>query len=171
MSAPLDLDRVVLLVGEPLDKLKAKSPWAWRYIRYGMTATFASSKSKGKPVPTRSTCAARDPWYDLTGLVRPGFGFWPKIQQYRHIVPANGDGTICNCNLYDLHSQVLDATQQRALLGILNSTLVGFFKAFLRALCWHRNHAEDGDRGRYIDGSPRPATGFGGDAFAAGEVF
>ncbi|MBM4028282.1 MAG: hypothetical protein FJ280_23255 [Planctomycetes bacterium] len=63
-----DLDRVVLLVSEPLEKLKAKAPWVWRYLRYGMTATFASEKSKGKPVPERSTCAARDPWYDLTML-------------------------------------------------------------------------------------------------------
>ncbi len=73
-----DLDRVVLLVSEPMDKLKAESPWVWHYLRYGMTATFASKKSKPVPVPKRSTCAARDPWYDLTGLVRPElrFGRW-----------------------------------------------------------------------------------------------
>ena len=81
-----DLDRVVLLVGEPMDKLKTKSPWVWRYLRYGMTATFASAKSKPVPVPERSTCAARDPWYDLTGLVQPGIAFWPMAQQYRHII-------------------------------------------------------------------------------------
>ena len=67
-----DLDRVALLVADSMDELKAKSPWVWRYLRYGMTATFASSKSKPVPLPKRSTCQARDPWYDLTGLVRPG---------------------------------------------------------------------------------------------------
>ncbi len=125
-----DLDRVVLLVGEPLDKLKAKSPWAWRYIQYGRTATFASAKSKGKPVPLRSTCNARDPWYDLTRLVKPGFAFWPKAQQYRHIIAANPDRVICNCNLYDVASATLSDTQQSALVAVLNSTLVGLFKTF-----------------------------------------
>jgi methylase of polypeptide subunit release factors len=124
-----DPDRVVLLVGEPMNKLKGKSPWVWRYLRYGMTETFLSSKSKPVPVPRRSTCAARNPWYDLTRLVRPGFAFWPKIQKYRHIAPANDERVICNCNLYDLYSESLNATQQKALLGILNSTLVGLFKA------------------------------------------
>jgi methylase of polypeptide subunit release factors len=125
-----DLDRVVLLVGESMDKLKTKSPWAWRYIRYGMTATFTSAKSKGKPVPDRSTCAGRDPWYDLTGLVKPGFAFWPKAQQYRHIIPANPERVICNCNLYDMASDKLNATEQLALVAVLNSTLVGLFKTF-----------------------------------------
>ncbi|MBM4026314.1 MAG: SAM-dependent DNA methyltransferase [Planctomycetes bacterium] len=125
-----DLDRVVLLVSEPLEKLKTKAPWVWRYLHYGMTATFASEKSKGKPVPERSTCAARDPWYDLTKLVKPGFAFWPKAQQYRHIIPANPAQIICNCNLYDVASDCLDAETKKALVAILNSTIVGLFKTF-----------------------------------------
>jgi len=125
-----DVDRVVLLVGEPLVNLKTKSPWVWRYIRYGMTASFDSAKSKGKPVPERSTCAARDPWYDLTGLVKPGFALWPKAQHYRHIVPANPEQTICNCNLYDVASDVLTPTEQGVLVAVLNSTLIGLFKTF-----------------------------------------
>ncbi len=43
-----------------MDKLKAKSPWVWRYLRYGMTATFPSSKSKHVPVPERlKLCGSR----------------------------------------------------------------------------------------------------------------
>ncbi|HNS18901.1 MAG TPA: N-6 DNA methylase [Sedimentisphaerales bacterium] len=125
-----DLGRFVLLVRDPMDKLKTKSPWVWRYLRYGMTATFASEKSKGKPIPKRSTCAARDPWYDLTRLVKPGFALWPKAQQYRHIVPANPSATICNCNLYDVSSDDLTGTERTSLVAILNSTLVGLFKTF-----------------------------------------
>lgn len=125
-----DLDRVVLLVSDPIDRLKTKSPWVWRYLRYGMTAPFASEKSKGKPVPKRSTCAARDPWYDLTRLVKPGFAFWPKAQQYRHIIPANPARVICNCNLYDVASDELTPAAQRSLVAIMNSTLVGLFKTF-----------------------------------------
>jgi len=125
-----DLTRVVLLVREPMAKLKTKSPWVWRYLRYGMTAAFPSSKSKAVPVPKRSTCAARDPWYDLTGLVRPGIAFWPMAQQYRHIIPANTERLVCNHNLFDLVPVRLSDVEAQSLLGILNSTLVGLFKTF-----------------------------------------
>ncbi len=55
--------------------------------------------------------AARNPWYDLTKLVKPGFAFWPKAQQYRHIIPHNPDGLICNSNLYDVSSRNLTQGQ------------------------------------------------------------
>jgi methylase of polypeptide subunit release factors len=125
-----DLDRVVLLVSDRMHKLKGKSPWVWRYLRYGMTASFASSKSPDVPLPKRSTCAARDPWYDLTKLVRPGFAFWPMAQKYRHIIAENPEALICNHNLFDLYSDQLNDLQRKALLAVLNSTLVGLFKAF-----------------------------------------
>ncbi|MEI8194451.1 MAG: N-6 DNA methylase [Phycisphaerae bacterium] len=125
-----DVDRVVLMVNEPMDKLKTKSPWVWRYIRYGMTATFASSKSKPVPIPNRSTCAGRDPWYDLTGLVKPGIAFWPMAQQYRHIIAANPERLICNHNLFDVAADDLNATEQAAIVAVLNSTFVGLFKTF-----------------------------------------
>ena len=41
----VDLDRVVLMVSEPLGELRKKAPWVWRYLRYGATAPFASTKS------------------------------------------------------------------------------------------------------------------------------
>lgn len=81
-------------------------------------------------MPLRATCAARPLWYDLTGR-KPGIGFWPKAQQYRHIVPANTDKLACNCNLYDIHGLVeLLPSHERALIPILNSTLVALFKPF-----------------------------------------
>ena len=125
-----DVDRVVLLVGEDDEKRGEASRWVRQYLRYGMTATFSSARSNGRPVPERPTCAARQPWYDLTRLVRPGFALWPKAQQYRHIIPANPDRMICNCNLYDVGSDTLTATEQMTLVASLNSTIVGFFKAF-----------------------------------------
>ena len=125
-----DVDRVVLLVGEDDDKKGVANRWVRQYLRYGRTATFPSANSKGRPVPERPTCASRQPWYDLTRLVKPGFAFWPKAQQYRHIIPANPDRMICNCNLYDIDSDTLNATEQVALVSSLNSTLVGFFKTF-----------------------------------------
>jgi hypothetical protein len=123
-----ELDRVVLLVKKPLSSLKGS--WVHRYLRYGESASFARGKGKPVPVPQRPTCAVRDPWYDVTKLVRPGFALWPKAQQYRHIVADNSRRVICNCNLYDVAGGDLAATEQRTLLAILNSTLLAFFKTF-----------------------------------------
>jgi len=127
---PADLSRVLLLASEPMERLKSKAPWVYRYLRYGMTATFASSKSKPVPVPKRSTCAAREPWYDLTGLVRPGIAFWPMAQQYRHIIASNPQRLICNHRFFDVTSENLAPMEKMALAAVLNSTLVGLFKTF-----------------------------------------
>ena len=83
---PRDVDRVVLLVGEDDNKKGEANRWVRQYLRYGMTATFSSTKSTGRSVPERPTCATRQSWYDLTRLVKPGFAFWPKAQQYCHII-------------------------------------------------------------------------------------
>ena len=123
-----DLDRVVLLVTGKLSTIKGT--WAHRYIKYGETAEFASRKSGSVPIPKRPSCAGRDPWYDLTGLVKPGFALWPKAQQYRHIIPGNPARVICNCNLYDIAAGDLSKKEQQALVAVLNSTLVGLFKTF-----------------------------------------
>jgi len=123
-----DVDRLVLLVGASLAEIRGT--WAHRYIQYGKTANFASKKSAAKPVPERSTVAARELWYDLTKLVRPGFAFWPMAQQYRHIVPANPDALICNHNLFDISSEQVSEREQIALTAVLNSTLIGLFKTF-----------------------------------------
>jgi len=121
------LDRVVLWVDQNLPELRGT--YAWHYINWGRKQTFASERSRAVPVPLRSTVAGREPWYDLTGL-EPGIGFWPKSQQYRHIIPANPRGLNCNCNLYDLHSLLADNPASRALMPILNSTLVALIKSF-----------------------------------------
>lgn len=122
------LDRVVLLVDKPLAALRGT--WVAHYLRYGETHQFPSKKSRPVPVPLRSTCAARDPWYDLTKLVRPGLAFWPMAQQYRHIIPSNPDALVCNHNLFDLAAENLSEMERLALVAVLNSTLVGLFKTF-----------------------------------------
>jgi hypothetical protein len=123
-----DLDRVVLMVRKTVSELKGT--WIARYLKYGETQPFQSSKSKSVPVPKRSTVAGRNPWYDLTKLVKPGLAFWPKAQQYRHIIPHNPEKLICNCNLYDLSSAIISSDDAVTLVGILNSTLVGLFKTY-----------------------------------------
>jgi methylase of polypeptide subunit release factors len=121
-----DLDRVVLLVDQPLEELKGR--WVGSYLRLGEKSTF-DSRSTGVPVSERSTCAARNPWYDLTKSVKQGFAFWPMAQQYRHIIAHNRDSLICNHNLFDLLSD--DSDDEHVLTAaILNSTLVALFKTF-----------------------------------------
>lgn len=123
-----DFDRVVVLVKHPISAIKGTH--AYKYIKYGEEATYASTKSKAIPVAQRSTCAAREPWYDLTKLVDPGFAFWPMAQQYRHIISANPEGLICNHNLFDLAAADLTKKEQAILVAVLNSTLIGLFKTF-----------------------------------------
>lgn len=124
---PEELDRVVLWVNQPLEQIKGT--YAHDYLKWGSKQTFASKKSKPLPVPMRETCAQRPVWYDLTGL-EPGIAFWPKAQKYRHIVPVNPAGISTNCNLYDMQAPELDATETRALLAVLNCTIVALFKHF-----------------------------------------
>jgi len=123
-----DLDRVILLVDQPMKDLRGT--WVHKYLKYGEQATFASKKSKAVPVPQRSTCAARDPWYNLTKLVKPGFAFWPMAQQYRHIIPGNPERLICNKRFFDVASDSLSRRECDALVAILNSTLIGLWKNF-----------------------------------------
>jgi hypothetical protein len=106
-----------------------KGTYVHDFITWGSKQTFASNKSKSVPVPERETCAGREPWYDLTGIT-PGIGFWPKAQQYRHIIPANPFSLNTNCNLYDIHGLAINETTTHALMPILNSTLVAFMKPF-----------------------------------------
>jgi hypothetical protein len=121
-----DCDCMILLVGQPLSALKGT--WVARYLHYGETHTFASGKSKPVPVPKRSTCAARDPWYDLTKLIKPGIAFWPMAHHYRHVIPLNPESLICNHRMFDV--LLGQNTDPRLLAGILNSTLVALSKTF-----------------------------------------
>jgi hypothetical protein len=51
-------------------------------------------------------------------------------QQYRHIIPANPASLPCNHNLFDIHSLMTDPLSARALMPILNSSLVALIKTF-----------------------------------------
>lgn len=124
---PDQLDRVVLWADQPLTKLKGT--YVHHYITWGSKQTFQSKKSKAVPIPERPGCAGRNPWYNLTGK-KPGIGFWPMAQQYRHIIPANPSSLPCNHNLFDVHSLMPDPLATRALMPVLNSSLVALIKIF-----------------------------------------
>ncbi|MFZ0888184.1 MAG: N-6 DNA methylase [Candidatus Binataceae bacterium] len=123
-----DCDRVILLVDTPLQNLKGTC--VARYVRYGETHTFSSGKSRPVPVPHRSTCAAREPWYDLTKSVNPGFALWPMAHHYRHVIPYNPDSLICNHRMFDIGDLPEASIPPLLLTAILNSTLIALFKTF-----------------------------------------
>ena len=52
--------------------------------------------------------------------------FWPKIQQYRHIVPWNQNGLPCNRSIYDVWAG--QGVAPKVLWAALNSTLVSLSK-------------------------------------------
>jgi len=127
LADPDRLKRVVLWVGEPLTKLRGT--YAAKYIRWGERQTFQSTKSQPVRVPERPTCASRPLWYNVTGQSE-ALAFWPMAQQYRHIIPANPHGLVCNHNLFYVAGQGLPAEQADALAAILNSTFLGLFKTY-----------------------------------------
>jgi hypothetical protein len=51
-------------------------------------------------------------------------------QKYRHIIPWNPQQLACNHNLFDIHPLNLTEYEQKALMTVLNSTVVGLFKHF-----------------------------------------
>jgi methylase of polypeptide subunit release factors len=124
---PADLSRLILLVSEPLPALRGSH--VAKYLRYGEATSFASTKSKAVPVPERSTCAGREPWYDLT-YTKPGHLVWPKSQQYRHIVAYNANDVIVNCNLYDVTVVDKNLRRPEIVAAMLNSTLIALFKIY-----------------------------------------
>ena len=130
ISRPLltaaELDRLILFVSEPIGKLKGT--YVQKYLHYGETHSFASKKSKAVPVPQRSTCVGREPWYDLT-FTKRGHFIWPKIQKYRHVIAYNKSQLIVNCNLYDVTVSD-ERCSPDTLAAVLNSTLICLFKFY-----------------------------------------
>lgn len=109
---PGDCSRKILLVNK--NKGELKDPYVKEYIKWGEKQGY----HKG------STCEARGSqsrnWYDLTGHKR-GNLFWPKSQQYKHIIPENENNLICNCNLFDVSGKEIESD---LLGGILNSSII-----------------------------------------------
>jgi hypothetical protein len=105
--------RLVLLVGKSKNALK--DTYVLNYIEWGEKQNYHVG----------ATCTARitteREWYDLTGHKR-GVLFWPKSQQYKHIVPINKEHLQCNCNLYDIH--LLNDIDAYVTGGVLNSSFV-----------------------------------------------
>jgi len=111
------LARKIFLVAEPPEKLRGT--YAAKYITWGVAEGF----DEGSTVQGRIRTGRN--WYDITTQKR-GTLFFPKSQQYRHIIPLNSKHLICNCNLYDVY--VHDGVNPTQLAAVLNSTIVALNK-------------------------------------------
>ena len=108
--------------------VKAPVPRAnLRGTHFGEYVVYAEQQGwhTGSTIESR---ARTRPWYDL-GL-RPKEQradiFWPKAQQYRHIVPLNVDALPCKDRLYDVW--VKQGVDRDLLWAVLNSTIVALSK-------------------------------------------
>jgi len=120
---PVTLHKKALVVSEELTGLSGT--YVSDYIRYGEQERFHE----------RPTCASRvsdDPksprhWYDLRPP-EPGAILWPQAHQYRHLIPLNPEGYICNKRFFNVYPK--HDTNPKILAALLNSTLTWFFKDF-----------------------------------------
>jgi len=114
---PQMCSRKILLVNKKKNELKGT--YVLDYILWGEKQGY----HKGE------TCSARvssnREWYDITGHGR-GDAFWPKSQQYRHIIASNPYNLQCNCNLYNVIGP--SDIDKAVIAGILNSTIIVFAK-------------------------------------------
>lgn len=117
-----ELTYQILLVGLPKEKLE--NNLVLKYIEYGESATFGDKD--GRPVSERPTCASRALWYDLTNATRSPIVF-PKLFQYRHIIPFNANKLSVNCSLLGCKP---NGNYDHILSAILNSTWIALIKNF-----------------------------------------
>ena len=89
----------------------------------------AYAESQGWHTGDTITARARSrPWYDLALTHRKDRAdiFWPKAQQYRHIVPLNVDKIVCKDRFYGIWTK--EEVDSKLLWAILNSTIVALSK-------------------------------------------
>ena len=115
---PAALPRRMVSISEPLDRLSGT--YAAAYIRWG--------QRKGRQFHKRSTCAARDPWYNVTGFDSPSI-LWSMSHKYRHLAPFNPARVVPNHNLFGIRAPA--DIEDELLCAVLNSTLVGWVKCFI----------------------------------------
>ena len=126
-----------------MDKLKAKSPWTWRYLRYGHDGDVSVQKVKAGAGAKASTCSKPA---TVVRLDRTG--------EAGDCILANGPAVSAhrcrNPERFDLQSQALrrgagqlTELEQLALVAVLNSTLVGSVQDLLWPLRGNRRATQD----------------------------
>lgn len=110
-----------LVVNASVSRASVRRTHLGRYITYAEERGW----NTGSTIMSRARVR---PWYDLGLRSREERAqmFWPKAQQYRHIVPWNEEAIPGNDNLYDVWSK--QGINARLLWAVLNSTFVALAK-------------------------------------------
>ena len=110
-----------LVVNAPISRARIRNAHMGEYVAYAEQQDWHTG-------PTITSRAKVRPWYDLGLRPRQDRAqlFWPKAQQYRHIVPLNPDQLVCKDRLYDVW--VADKLDPKLLWATLNSTMVALSK-------------------------------------------
>ena len=114
-------DATRLVVNAPSSRAKIRRTHLEDYVNY-------AERQEWHTGPTIASRARVRPWYDL-GLRPPkdrAHLFWPKAQQYRHVVPLNPDRLVCKDRLYDVWAA--EDIDPNLLWATLNSTVVALSK-------------------------------------------
>jgi len=126
----MEASRIVVTAGDA-KRLVINAPIsraALRKTRLGRYVEAAESKGwhEGLTIATR---AKTRPWYDLGLRVKAERApiFWPKAQQYRHLVPWNQDQMPCKDRLYETWPR--ERVEARVLWAILNSSVTVISKS------------------------------------------
>ena len=114
-------DTTRLVINAPATRARIRNTHFEDYVNYAEQQGWHTG-------PTIASRARVRPWYDL-GLRAPADRahlFWPKAQQYRHIVPLNPDRLACKDRLYDVWTT--NEVDPKLLWATLNSTVVALSK-------------------------------------------
>ena len=114
-------DTARLVVNAPSSRARIRRTHFEKYVEYAEQQEWHTG-------PTITSRARVRPWYDL-GLRVPNDRahlFWPKAQQYRHVVPLNPEQLVCKDRLYDVWAN--DGIDPNLLWATLNSTVVALSK-------------------------------------------
>ena len=114
-------DPTRLVVNAPVSRARIRNTHIEAYVVYAEQQDWHTG-------PTIASRARVRPWYDLGLRPRQDRAqlFWPKAQQYRHVVPLNPDLLVCKDRLYDVW--VTDELDPKLLWATLNSTIVALSK-------------------------------------------
>lgn len=107
------LKKKVLIIHEKRANLTGKK--VLDYIKFG----------ESKDIHKKKTCASRKLWYDLIPEISSPIAF-PERMRDRYLVFENKDNSFLNKTLYGCGDN-LSQKDRKALLAILNSTLLAFF--------------------------------------------
>ena len=110
-----------MVINAPVSRARIRNTHFGNYVTYAEQRGWHTGS-------TISSRALKHFWYDLglRSIAERSDMFWPKAQQYRHVVPLNTERLVCKDRLYDVW--VTPPIDSKLLWAVLNSTIVAMAK-------------------------------------------